>query len=100
MLALAYKDLDVADGKGGQADQAILMSGESGTRRTKTVKIVMRDLAMIQLMTECFLGDAAGEEGGNDHQVCSFQLTDKESVVTKVLESNSIIEAFDNAKIV
>ncbi len=39
LLALAYKDLDVGDGKGGEADEAILVLGEWGTGKTEMVKI-------------------------------------------------------------
>jgi myosin-5 len=65
---LAYRGL-VHDGH----HQSILVTGESGAGKTETIKIVMSHLATLQ-------------EGDN------------QSVITRVLESNPVFEAFGNAR--
>ena len=61
------------------ADQAILISGESGAGKTESTKIVLRYLTTV--------GNAKG--GTN---------VDVGSVMDKVLQSNPILEAFGNSK--
>jgi myosin heavy subunit len=64
-------------------NQSILVSWESGARKTETVKILMSHLAAVQT-------------GG-----CSDFLTSDQShnvIIKRVLESNPILEAFGNAK--
>lgn len=76
--AMAYRGLSHHG-----ADQSILVSGESGAGKTETVKICMRHIASV--VRQEHMQD--GDEGGQD-------LT----VVTKVLDSNPLLEAFGNAK--
>lgn len=68
-------------GSGGisPADQAILISGESGAGKTESTKIVLRYLTTVGSST-----------GGVEIQTGS--------VMDKVLQSNPILEAFGNAK--
>ena len=62
-------------------DQSILVSGESGAGKTETVKIAMNHMASVQRGPV-----AAGGEKFED------------PVVTRVLQSNPLLETFGNAK--
>jgi myosin-5 len=62
-------------------DQSILVSGESGAGKTETVKICMNHIASCQ-------------QGPNAHA------SDMSPVVSRILESNPLLEAFGNAKTV
>jgi len=73
--ALSFKDLAY-----GLQDQSILVSGESGAGKTETVKIMMNHIASVQ----------RGPNKGNS--------TTSDPVVNRVLMSNSLLEAFGNAK--
>jgi myosin V len=64
-------------------NQSILVSGESGAGKTETVKILMEHLA-----------------GVHDPQVVPSSQTNGGGVVSRVLESNPVMEAFGNAKTV
>ena len=61
------------------ANQAILVSGESGAGKTESTKIVLRCLTTV--------GNSSGT-----------MTVDEGSVMDKVLQSNPILEAFGNAK--
>ena len=61
------------------ADQAILVSGESGAGKTESTKIVLRYLTTV--------GNSSGT-----------MTVDEGTVMDKVLQSNPILEAFGNAK--
>ncbi|OEU18518.1 P-loop containing nucleoside triphosphate hydrolase protein [Fragilariopsis cylindrus CCMP1102] len=76
---LAYKGLLTE-----QADQSILVSGESGAGKTETVKILMHNLASIQEET-----NAAKKNSKAGKQ--------EYSIVQRVLDSNPLLEAFGNA---
>jgi myosin V len=76
--ALAYRGLVMSG-----TDQSILVSGESGAGKTETVKICMNHLATVV------------QQDDVDHDGESSQ--DLE-VITKVLDSNPLLEAFGNAK--
>ena len=76
---LAYKGLLTE-----QADQSILVSGESGAGKTETVKILMHNLASIQEET-----NAAKKNSKTGKQ--------EYSIVQRVLDSNPLLEAFGNA---
>lgn len=77
--ALAYKGLALSG-----MDQSILVSGESGAGKTETVKICMNHLASVVQQEHAVL----------DHDATSQDL----KVITKVLDSNPLLEAFGNAK--
>jgi myosin V len=77
--ALAYKGLAVSG-----TDQSILVSGESGAGKTETVKICMNHLASVVQQEHAVLDHDAGSQDLN--------------VITKVLDSNPLLEAFGNAK--
>ena len=67
--------------------QSIVISGESGSGKTESSKIVMRYLAMC--------GEPSGR--GSEEKRASLTLT---SLADKVLNCNPILEAFGNAKTV
>ena len=73
--ALAYKGL-IFDGQ----HQSILVSGESGAGKTETVKICMNHLASV-VQTQ-------------DHDL----VQQDQGVITRVVDSNPLLEAFGNAK--
>jgi len=77
--SMAYSGLAL-----GGIDQSILVSGESGAGKTETVKIVMSYLATVQSI------------GSDDDD----GMPSSRQVVTKVLDSNPLLEAFGNAKTV
>ncbi|KAG7372107.1 myosin C [Nitzschia inconspicua] len=77
--ALAYKGLAISG-----VDQSILVSGESGAGKTETVKICMNHLASVVQQEHTVL----------DHDTASLDM----NVITKVLDSNPLLEAFGNAK--
>lgn len=70
---LAYREM-VLDGQ----DQAILVTGESGSGKTETIKLLLQHLTM--------LGDTHPSE------------IDASELARKVLRSTSLLEAFGNAK--
>ena len=75
-------------GGGGGRNQSVLVSGESGSGKTESVKIMMDFLARVAAMLEGGGGDrggGGGERGGS-------------GVVDRVLQSNPLFEAFGNAK--
>ena len=65
------------------ADQAILISGESGAGKTESTKIVLKYLT------------ALGSGGSNDSQGTDVQ--SEGTIMDKILQSNPILEAFGNA---
>ena len=73
---LAYRGLALS----GQ-NQTILVSGESGAGKTETVKIVMSHLATLE-----------------QTRPWASVSRDNETVITRVLESSPVFEAFGNAK--
>mmetsp|Transcript_37969 Transcript_37969/g.74350 ORF Transcript_37969/g.74350 Transcript_37969/m.74350 type:complete len:1241 (+) Transcript_37969:64-3786(+) len=73
---IAYKGL-VSSG----LDQTILVSGESGSGKTETVKILMNNFAKFSNLAE-------SSKISNPH----------DSVISKILQSNFIMEAFGNAQ--
>jgi myosin-5 len=75
--ALAYRGLAMAG-----IHQSILVSGESGAGKTETVKICMHHLASVVQKEH--------EQDGDSSQ--------DQTVITKVLDSNPLLEAFGNAK--
>ena len=81
----AYRDMMkvIIHGSGSSsstsADQAILISGESGAGKTESTKIVLRFLTAV----------------GNSSGGVSF---DNDTIMEKVLQSNPILEAFGNAR--
>jgi myosin-5 len=64
-------------------DQSILVSGESGAGKTETVKICMNHLASVVQQ---------------EHTQLDHNSEQDMSVITKVLDSNPLLEAFGNAK--
>mmetsp|Transcript_17371 Transcript_17371/g.24755 ORF Transcript_17371/g.24755 Transcript_17371/m.24755 type:complete len:1182 (-) Transcript_17371:445-3990(-) len=78
--AMAYRGL-AAHG----LHQSILVSGESGSGKTETVKIIMKHLAAVQSLSA-------------DSAIFSADATD--AIVKRILESNALLEAFGNAKTV
>ena len=70
---LAYREM-VLDGQ----DQTILVTGESGSGKTETIKLLLQHLTM--------LGDAHPSESGSSE------------LAQNVLQSTSLLEAFGNAK--
>jgi len=74
--ALCYKGL-AADGK----NQSILVSGESGAGKTETVKIAMNHMASLQRGPVKATGEVYTSE-----------------VVTRIVDSNPLLEGFGNAK--
>lgn len=75
--ALAYRGLAMAG-----INQSILVSGESGAGKTETVKICMDHLASVVQ---------------NEHEQDKDASQDQ-TVITKILDSNPLLEAFGNAK--
>ena len=82
MADRAYRSMKV-DG----TSQSILVSGESGSGKTESCKIVMKYLAMC----------GAPTTKGDDERRASAQLS---TLSEKVLECNPVLEAFGNAKTV
>ena len=80
IAAAAYDSL--VAGKTGKGNQSILISGESGAGKTETTKFAMRFLATVS------------------QRKAAVALTPEASqtIESKVLESNPILEAFGNAK--
>jgi myosin-5 len=76
--ALAYRGLALTS-----VDQSILVSGESGAGKTETVKICMNHLASVVRQ---------------EHQELDHDASQDMNVITKVLDSNPLLEAFGNAK--
>lgn len=75
--SLSYKGLAVDE-----CNQSILVSGESGAGKTETVKICMNHIATVQ----------KGPPGkGGDSESANI-------VVSRVVESNPLLESFGNAK--
>lgn len=77
MSANAYQNM-----KHTKMPQSILVSGESGSGKTETVKIMMEHLATVSL-------DEEGEGNGRDVS---------NGIIEKVLKSNPLLETFGNAK--
>lgn len=75
--ALAYLGLSSSG-----TNQSILVSGESGAGKTETVKICMNHLASVVQQENQQDGGAAQDQ----------------QVITRVLDSNPLLEAFGNAK--
>jgi myosin-5 len=73
--SLCYKGLAVE-----KVNQSILVSGESGAGKTETVKICMNHIATVQQ-------DPNAEKSTGDS-----------AVVTRILDSNPLLESFGNAK--
>jgi myosin-5 len=81
--ALAYKGL-IFDGR----HQSILVSGESGAGKTETVKICMNHLASVV--------QTKGQDHNGSHANALVQ--QDQDVITRVVDSNPLLEAFGNAK--
>lgn len=64
-------------------DQSIIISGESGSGKTESTKVIMAYLARITTMDHCITKDAHKSIG---------------QLEQRVLNTNPILEAFGNAK--
>lgn len=78
----SYQDM-ITDKK----NQSIIISGESGSGKTESTKIILKYLATV-----------SSEIG--DEEVTNNKPDDSESVEKQVLDSNPLLEAFGNAKTV
>ena len=81
IAAAAFRDL--VSGNTVRRNQSILISGESGAGKTETTKFAMRFLATVSQ---------------RDTSLAALSPEVNNSIETKVLESNPILEAFGNAK--
>ena len=99
--ALAYKGLAFDD-----EDQSILITGESGSGKTETAKIIMDHIASIQRgpvhQEESIIGDTKTNSiettKSNDNNKTVEENQFYSPIVQRILESNPLLEAFGNAK--
>eukprot|EP00934_Nitzschia_sp_Nitz4_P004752 Nitzschia sp. Nitz4//scaffold342_size18221//7904//11837//NITZ4_008795-RA/size18221-snap-gene-0.25-mRNA-1//-1//CDS//3329548577//4742//frame0 len=96
---LAYKGL-----LRNNEDQSILVSGESGAGKTETVKILLGDLASVQLGPSVLLHphspttQTSKQQQKQHHEYLEENADDYNDIVKRVLDSNPLLEAFGNAK--
>nr|CCA18606.1 myosinlike protein putative [Albugo laibachii Nc14]CCA20563.1 myosinlike protein putative [Albugo laibachii Nc14] len=74
--------------RGQKCDQCILVSGESGTGKTESAKLIMNYLAFASLRQK---------HGKSNKKSVNQNETEHNCVHERVLESNPILEAFGNA---
>jgi myosin V len=91
--ALAYKGLAFED-----EDQSILITGESGSGKTETAKIIMDHIVSIQrgprnISARDLSSHAATTDDNNNNTDQYYN-----PIVERILESNPLLEAFGNAK--
>ncbi len=100
--ALAYKGLAFDD-----EDQSILITGESGSGKTETAKIIMDHIASIQRgpvnqeesVTDDIKSNSIETTKSNDNNKNTVDENQFYSpIVQRILESNPLLEAFGNAK--
>jgi len=91
--ALAYRGL-VLEGK----DQTILVSGESGSGKTETVKVILKHLAIIDVVS--LSADDCNKNEGSSNPFSLNRDRKSEEMIQKIVDSSPIFEAFGNAKTV
>lgn len=95
--ALAYKGLAFSN-----EDQSILITGESGSGKTETAKIILNHIASIQrgpvVQTDQQQQHNETSSSQGDIDTTNQQELYYSPIVQRILESNPLLEAFGNAK--